>query len=433
MCIDSALQSIRLSDPGFSGEGYEYFYSQTNAANWCGRPVVIDETEYIDILDANLDVIFAHADKESIASVVLMEDIVSQSSDNLFPLPEEALQSDGWNLVAAVNVTDEPMVSTISVDRSNLDVLGFREFVEGGRTPWTSQKEATLEDGNILPTTTVVVFIPPRSSRGVFALRLRPPLPPGLDLEGDALINHLTSQVEILTDYIDKNQMSEVIKQSNLIESQYKGGTLAICLPLPVPSDPDAAYLITQGFGGRLTHYLPPTLYSIDLRADLGTPVISPDSGVVVKISDRGTKASGIHVSNLYSFSSMMIKLDTKLTAEGINQIDLDNKIIDRDLYLEFTHIMDYDHMKVGQRISKGERIASVGKIGFAPEPHLHLQVYLSDSDEALPIRFKFKNIDTFKSTVPLTLIKHLAKPDNDVVIPMTGMALRPLELSSNK
>jgi len=386
---------------------------------WCGKPVVIDEAEFSDIVDAQLDVIFAHADKESISDVVLMEDVVKQSTDKEIDLPDVIQQSDGWNLVAAVNVKNDAMIATISVDRCNLDVLGFKEFIEGERNPWTFTY-STLEDGRNLPTSTVVIFLPPRSSRGVFALRLRPPIPPGLDLEGDELINHLNSQVEILTDYIDRRKMKDVINQSNELEEKC-GGTIAIDLPLSVPTDPEAGYLITQGFCGRLTHYLPQTLYSVDLRAEIGTPIIAPYSGTIVNISQKGTKASGIHVSNLYSFSSMMIKFNN-------NELKLcrDDKI--EDVYVEFTHIQDYQHWKIGQKISKGDRIASVGQVGFAPEPHLHLQVYLSEDEDALPIRFKFKNIDMNKSKIPLNLVKYLkSSEDHGTVVPMTGLTLRPI------
>jgi len=81
---------------------------------------------------------------------------------------------------------------------------------------------------------------------------------------------------------------------------------------------------------------------------------------------------SGIHVRNLFSWNSVMIKM-----VDGV--------------FVEYVHIkMNSVVVKVGELVKKGQMICESGDVGFCPEPHLHMQMHLSDEKNAHTIKFAF-------------------------------------------
>lgn len=120
------------------------------------------------------------------------------------------------------------------------------------------------------------------------------------------------------------------------------------------PLEGAGPFLCTQGWGGALTHFMSAsTWHALDFRVSVGTPLRSLAAGTVASVR-VGTRCSGIHVSNLFSWNSVIVAHD-----DGF--------------YAEFVHIASAC-VVTGQRVAAGEQIGTSGEAGFAPEPHLHLQ-----------------------------------------------------------
>jgi murein DD-endopeptidase MepM/ murein hydrolase activator NlpD len=87
---------------------------------------------------------------------------------------------------------------------------------------------------------------------------------------------------------------------------------------------------------------------AIDIAASEGTPVIAAVSGTVVMAGWRSTEGGG---------NVIWVMDGTKL-------------------YTTYNHLSRWS-VRVGQRISAGQRIGSIGMTGIATGPHLHFEVWL--------------------------------------------------------
>ena len=85
-------------------------------------------------------------------------------------------------------------------------------------------------------------------------------------------------------------------------------------LAFPLQGGP---FLCTQGVGGHLTHFFNGNLHAIDFRCPCGTPILAAGDGVVVEAKDSST-ISGIAVSNLFEWNTVMLLLDS--TPDTISQ-----------------------------------------------------------------------------------------------------------------
>ena len=85
---------------------------------------------------------------------------------------------------------------------------------------------------------------------------------------------------------------------------------------------------------------------------------------------DVSNEDGGIHVSELFRWNAVTVKLD-----DGH--------------YAEYVHLAS-SSCKVGDRVRKGDVIGETGAVGFCPEPHLHLEVHASAAKDApsVPLRF---------------------------------------------
>ena len=75
-------------------------------------------------------------------------------------------------------------------------------------------------------------------------------------------------------------------------------------------------WLCTQGEGGSLTHFFSGNLHAVDFRCEEGTPLLAVGAGTVVEVSQANT-LTGVAVSNLFKWNSVMIQLDTEGTNAG--------------------------------------------------------------------------------------------------------------------
>ena len=123
--------------------------------------------------------------------------------------------------------------------------------------------------------------------------------------------------------------------------------------PLPREGGP---WLCTQASGGLLSHYAhASTFHAVDFRCPEGTPCLAIADGVIHAV-DVSHKDGGIHVSELFRWNAVTLKLD-----DGH--------------YAEYVHVSS-SACKVGDRVRKGDIIGATGAVGFCPEPHLHLEVH---------------------------------------------------------
>lgn len=133
-------------------------------------------------------------------------------------------------------------------------------------------------------------------------------------------------------------------------------------------------WLCTQSSGGSLTHFAhPSTFHAVDFRCPVGTPVLAVFSGVIVEVRKEST-ATGVHVSNLFDFNSIMLK-----------------KNGEEDVYVEYVHIHHEGvAVAVGDEVEQGQVLCLSGEVGFCPEPHLHLQVQRSQAVDAPSVQISY-------------------------------------------
>ena len=185
--------------------------------------------------------------------------------------------------------------------------------------------------------TTLSVAVPPRTSVDVCAV------------EGDALT------VDLESDVVD------IVEPTELEARVYDA------FPLPREGGP---WLCTQASGGLLSHYAHASTYhAVDFRCPEGTPCLAIGDGVIHAV-DVSNEDGSIHVSELFRWNAVTLKLD-----DGF--------------YAEYVHLAS-SACKVGDRVVKGDIIGVTGAVGFCPEPHLHLEVHASAAKDApsVPLRF---------------------------------------------
>lgn len=160
------------------------------------------------------------------------------------------------------------------------------------------------------------------------------------------------------------------VEQSSAAQQQSQGDQCnCIGFPLDESSGP---FLCCQGFGGSFTHYFASTRYAIDFECEEGTDVVAVGGGIVVSFADKNV-VQGILSTNLFSWNSLMIKLDN-------------------GIYVEYVHIKsDSVIVNVGDHISKGQKLCESGNVGFSPRPHLHIQLTSSSKNNAETILFSFQ------------------------------------------
>jgi hypothetical protein len=127
--------------------------------------------------------------------------------------------------------------------------------------------------------------------------------------------------------------------------------------------------------------------------------------GVVVEVK-IGSVVSGVHVSNLFSWNSVMIRriviTDERYERDereggkeesderGVDGVDMSVVVEDRnevrrethteeDLFVEYVHISNEGiQISEGDIVRMGQVICQSGDAGFCPEPHLHMQMQRS-------------------------------------------------------
>ena len=244
-------------------------------------------------------------------------------------LPDLALDAESGRL-SCVNTTPEARVFYVSTAHQCVD--GESRALAAGT--WRSSSEAAAQ-----PCTTFVLCLPPRTLFHVCFVQVP---------EAQAERPDLHSDVQRLS-----------------VHPHPLAHNPAHAYGFPLGGD--CAYMCTQGEGGELSHFFAETRHAVDFRCPVGTPLLALAPGVI-SLLRLGSSCSGCHVSNLFNWQSVMVA--------------------HRDgTFAEYVHISSV-RVQVGDVVVAGQHIADSGEVGFAPEPHLHLQLHASAEPTAPTLRF---------------------------------------------
>jgi murein DD-endopeptidase MepM/ murein hydrolase activator NlpD len=124
-----------------------------------------------------------------------------------------------------------------------------------------------------------------------------------------------------------------------------------------LPFEEGYAYPISQAHGGRLTsHNNRENLYAVDFAMPVGSPVVAARGGVVIDVTLRHHEG-GYDVRFIDKANTVAIVHDDGTVAE-------------------YAHLSPTAELvKLGQRVTEGERIGYSGSTGYSSGPHLHFIV----------------------------------------------------------
>ena len=201
------------------------------------------------------------------------------SSDAEFP--DVALDADGRG--------DAPRLSATNADGSDAVKVAYITVYDvkccgKGNKP-LAQGVTIDNDGRRSMVTTFVCLVPPRAMAHLCFLRLE-----GRDVR----------DVRIDSDF----RAWSMHPNPNDTHSQSVG--------FPLRGE---RFLCTQSEGGELTHFFSGNLHAVDFRCPDGTPVLAVGDGEVIEVRDENT-LTGIAVSNLFKWNSIVLKLDARSTPQ---------------------------------------------------------------------------------------------------------------------
>lgn len=163
-----------------------------------------------------------------------------------------------------------------------------------------------------------------------------------------------------------------------------------------VPIGTDVPHVISQGFLGRYSHFVPSAEYAIDVVADVGTPVVAARPGTVVWFKDD------YHISGTQAYF-----------------LDKANYVMilhDDGTFATYAHtLLGSVAVELGQHVEQGDFLAKTGNSGFSTGPHLHFVVQRNAGLSTVSVAFQ------------------IADRDGNPVVPRTGMNLYGKSDSVNK
>jgi len=97
--------------------------------------------------------------------------------------------------------------------------------------------------------------------------------------------------------------------------------------------------------------------------------------GVIVNVEQAET-STGIHATNLWSWNAVSLAADV----EGHGE-----------LVVDYVHILANScRFKKGDKVKAGDVICFSGAVGFAPEPHVHVEVHRKSDPQGSSVPFSF-------------------------------------------
>lgn len=190
----------------------------------------------------------------------------------------------------------------------------------------------------------------PAASGAVRGAGLGGPFVPGLTMNERVAMEQLHSSLVTLDERTD--QTGDLF---TLIESRLLEGRLAQLL---VPNSAPVDGPVGSGFGFRTDPFSGRgALHTgLDFPADIGTPILAAAGGMVVNVE--------VHPG----YGNLV-------------EVDHGNGLVTRYAHASKVHV------KIGDLVKRGQRVADVGNTGRSTGPHLHFEV-LVDNVPQNPVRF---------------------------------------------
>eukprot|EP01130_Rhizamoeba_saxonica_P004767 TRINITY_DN1937_c0_g1_i2.p1 TRINITY_DN1937_c0_g1~~TRINITY_DN1937_c0_g1_i2.p1 ORF type:complete len:333 (+),score=66.76 TRINITY_DN1937_c0_g1_i2:505-1503(+) len=259
-------------------------------------------------------------------------------------------------------ISIDPSSLLLSVINSNKSFAkSFNITIGGSALPVMTEDDTVLvpgetkdNQGNTSTCITLILLIKPLQIMDVCYLNNAPKIFNEVHISEDA---YIFSDIKLLNHPISKEQV----------------GHINLDFPLDRSSGP---YLCSQSFGGQFTHIFPGNYHAIDLECEIGTNILAVSNGKVVDVKDT-ERNEGIHTANLFHWNSLLLE-----TEDGY--------------FVEYVHIQTNSALvQVGDIVTRGEIICKSGAVGFAPKPHLHIQLARSSDDDAvtIPIHLNCKEV----------------------------------------
>ncbi|MDX1561724.1 MAG: M23 family metallopeptidase [Gammaproteobacteria bacterium] len=131
-----------------------------------------------------------------------------------------------------------------------------------------------------------------------------------------------------------------------------------------LPYGDGVSFSVLQGYGSRLSHR-GSEYFTVDFAMPEGTPVYSAREGVVVGVEDEFDVACWSEQCSRYA-NFVIVLHDDGTTGQ-------------------YFHLQRGSARVVpGQRVARGQRLASSGNTGYSTRPHLHFGVYRTAADGSL-------------------------------------------------
>ncbi|MDR1382193.1 MAG: M23 family metallopeptidase [Tannerella sp.] len=157
--------------------------------------------------------------------------------------------------------------------------------------------------------------------------------------------------------YIQSNSLEELIDLGRDMENKIR------CLPAIQPVANKDLKRMASGYGMRIDpfYHIPKFHSGMDFSADVGTEIHATGDGVVIQASWKQGYGNCIIIDHGYDYRTL------------------------------YGHIDKYK-VRVGQKISRGEIIATVGNTGKSKGPHLHYEV-IYRGIHANPANYYFQDL----------------------------------------
>ncbi|MEA1892133.1 MAG: M23 family metallopeptidase [Campylobacterota bacterium] len=153
-----------------------------------------------------------------------------------------------------------------------------------------------------------------------------------------------------------KGSMDAIHDDSYIYALPYKKGT---------------SHVVSQGFNGKVTHK-GSNRFAVDFPMKTGTKVCASREGVVVDIKEDSTKGG---------FNKKFSKYGNFITIQHSDET-----------MATYYHLKkNGSHVKLRQKVNRGEHIGYSGNTGYSSGPHLHFQVYKAvNAKKIQSLRIKF-------------------------------------------
>jgi hypothetical protein len=335
---------------------------QPKESSFSSSTMPMDDNDWNFVLDAGPGCHIARKDDMAGASKWVIEwEEVDVDEFEGETIPDVAIDPEESTLTLC-NVRQEYVVAYISV----------YETVLRDRDGQAMQQGTTTDNQNVSqPCTTLIVLCPPCTFAHLCYL----------DLPADGSLENLRLDSDV----------QEWSKHRDAADTHSQ------TIGFPLQGGP---YRCTQGESGHLTHFFAGNLHAIDFACPIGTPLLAVGDGVVLDCKDSNTSLTGIAVSNMFEWNSILLQLDTTETvAESSSAIiEGGEKVSSGPIFVEYVHIQKVT-VQAGERVKAGQVIGLSGSVGFSPEPHLHFAAYRSQEPTAATVRAYFHSTRDCQTT----------------------------------